>query len=211
MDITWLQKLLDPNDSRPYLRQPFTASVNGKKYAAATNGNALTLIEGDFGLPLQTRPDIETLLRQNPPGPGRSVKLSDIKEWCGDPMFADGCKVCGGTNKVPCEDCDGIGYHDCKTCGQETQCLRCDGDKVEDCPEHVVVSDYIDNYSYFGRLHGVPVNRKLLARFLSGVSGDVVTICTNGSMAIHIIGDGWTVLVMPVREDAITSEIPEFN
>lgn len=197
-DITWLQKPLDKNGNRIHLRHPFSAVINGIPYAVATNGHGLVMIEGEYGL-APGKIDIAKLLIEKPAGPLTiETTIEKLKAWCGDPLFPDDCKLCEGKNEIPCQDCGGQGFVDCYHCGQEMPCDSCDGEKTEDCPEHNIVKK-----AEYGRIGKVPINKKLLARFIYGLNGPATIAVGYAPSAIQIHGYGWRVLIMPMHEDSV--------
>ena len=186
----WLAALADPTRPDTPAERAFGLTLAGAPWMVATDGHVLVALEGAGALPLSPSLDAAVVARYAPrltePG-GVVADFAALAEWIGFApiLLLVPCGVCGGTGRV-------IEHGDCDDCAHRAQCDECEGrgrlDAVADCRP--------------GRLGAAVINRTLLAPLWGHLTpGPVRVIVTGAEAPLGLHGDGWVVLVMPLRWD----------
>jgi len=182
MNTEWLNEICDPNSLRSIVQQPYSVDVDGQQWAFSTNGCTLYAIKINNNYPAMTQKDqrergITNWLKTQKETLTTTVKA--LREWAG----ADTLKYC--------QECDEDGFEDF-----ETLCTHCNGD------------GYIEGFeTRHGLIEGVFVNRFLIAKPFHHFTDGLVHVVTTTSIGmVHFIGEGWHVIVMPMRFDGRSDE-----
>lgn len=129
---------------------------------------------------------------------GAPVSLAALREWAGCDLYVTGempedCPDCEGSGR---DDC---GRDDCPHCDQEMDCETCGGwGTIGNMKRGLVEAE---------RREGVVLGRVLSMGLLRHVlpDGDE-TVIVGGNpdplAPLYIYGQGWTAIVMPIREGA---------
>ena len=186
----WLAALADPTRPDTPAGQPFGLTLAGAPWIVATDGHVLVALHGDGAAPLSPAMAARFLpyeARLTEPG-GAIAGFYALAEWIGpvpatSPMVR--CDVCGGSGRI-------IEHEICDDCAHWAQCDECEGrgrlDAVADCRP--------------GRLGAAVINRALLAPLWGHLTpGPVRVMVTSAEAPVGFHGDGWVVLVMPLRWD----------
>ena len=169
------------NEGKPIVRNAWV--VDGMTFA--TDGRMLISVDEVVeGIPVAdkevARPILDLLKRTNRAG-GCRVVLADLRAWTG--TFED-CK------KAPCDKCHGNRTHPCSECGQEVECLDCEGGGEVTKNPAARPAKFFD----------VCINRNLLAKVLPHLPGEEAKVSTAGEDdPIRIEAAGHTVLIMPMK------------
>lgn len=208
--IEWLQLCCSDDELRPHLTKPFPVTHDRKRYAAATDGHILLLVQGfKVPKPKNKPPAVESLIdsasfRHLLVEP---ISLEALRAWAECDLTRGHevvCPACEGKKSLPCGTCGGEKryehdcgcehcyreWDDCTDCEDGTdECFDCDGTGVVAMPPVP------------GRICGAPIDRRLVYRVVRDAPGETVRIGSGDELdPIAFIGDGWRALVMPVRE-----------
>src|SRR5262245_54634617 len=175
-----LQSLCGDQD-RASVARPFSVQLDGVWHNGATNGSAIVLEIGPADYRRDKTPPVENLFRKSKPQ--WSANVDALKAW-----------FCVGPDTNPCDWCAGSGTHtcDCKACEivAGDSCPGCDGDGSFPRREAVTFA-------------GVTFDRVLVGRYLRHISGQRVMVeFGNEGEPLRLDGDGWKILVMPMRAAA---------
>ena len=184
-------------------------------WTVATNGHMAVIVQGDIGAPklegegavIQNIRDMARLDEADITD-GVVISLKKLRQWAGQPHWTANCKICKGTGKVDCQECDHRGEVACEcSCGDiHDRPCDCEGKKVpcEQCGRPEVNE---------GLLAGRHINRVLLAQALSAVgplvNGYITLVPDSTSPNVLLFhGAGYRILVMPMR--SVSHNAPVF-
>ncbi len=201
MGALWIETICRP-DGRDYAKGAHGVTAIGRRWAVTCDGHRLLAIEGDG--PEGGPGGVASLLREPS---GRATTLTALREWCASlpPIPVPGpCDKCHG-KQPKCDECYGDGEHECD-CGHVHDCEKCDGEGVMECDAcHAgrPIDPLGSAAAVTGCIDGACVNLRLLAPMIANAPGDAVTVLvTDAESPVHLFGDGWQGVLMPMRSDA---------
>lgn len=210
-----IQSFCSKDTGRVAICEPERVCYDSEDYLCATDGHQLLLvpipeIENEAaGFVRSTKekfPKIINLLDAFKLQPC-AIPISDLLEFCGEPLPKQVCSVCNGTGEVPCKKCNGekkIEHNcDCEYCeyDEEVECPNCDGEGTDICK--ACQSNRMENT---GKLFHQYFNRDLLRRPLQLMRSEKI-FCYQYSVSDHnAIGllceeSGIKALVMPLSTE----------
>lgn len=179
--------------------------VDGKR--VCTDGHALVATDAQGDEPPVESPAREKLAELMKVEPTRShtYPMAALREWAGP--VREPCTDCTPEDRDEgkCPGCDGHGKVgcECDDCGHEhwTDCWQCHGrggPSCETCDLTGIVGEWKQRR---GRVDGVAINRRVLARLLDGAPGDTVVVGRQerDTAPLIFVGEGWWGMLSPLR------------
>lgn len=211
-DWSWAEKAIcDPEILWEHGKRAYQITHSGVRLYVVTNGRVLLAVPGEHG---GAEPDEKTarsfaqVLTYRPDTPAVEFDWSELQRFLNVRTdYPETCWACDGVgHEGECKTCGGVGFASC-TCiscdnEHETDCEDCDGIGVLTCDTCKIVmypSEHV-------RLHGMVFNAKVLRPLAWRLRGERVLwresrpITSDSLPAAIIIGDPWTLLVMPMRD-----------
>lgn len=190
---------------REHLRCPRAVQVVEHKYAVATDGQALLAIANEPALSCEAEP----ITTHGPAVVGMLVAryseqaaahLPALISWVGD---IPDCDDCHNTREEKCDQCGGHGTVRWHRTAPLVDCDDCDGGGFVECPNCCRV----EHVRFYGQDFDARVLRRALPRLDETVRVDYSGEWTK---PIRIVGDGWTVVVMGMRDGSCPAGVREW-
>jgi hypothetical protein len=205
----------DP-EARPGLVAPFSVEFEGERWACATDGRRLLAVRGDHGFPLwsdavPTAPDAAQVLIR-PKSQAVPVSIAALRAFAGVPTDTpEPCPTCDGEGRITCAKCEGQGSEPCTChCGDDhdAECADCDGSGTLPCP---TCKPHEQQQLRPARIGGSMFCRNVVGRATAALP-DVPALWAQDApeRAGWLFGDGWVVLMMPLRDTGQTG-VPVFD
>lgn len=205
-----LARLCTPD--REHLATPWLIEHDGEPWTVASNGHVLLMMRGAFAERRSNAPNVYNILAKIKPVAALETTIGALRSWCGiaeeDGPLPD-CKKCGNSGKVPCDECAETGLVECCRCQSETNCEACEGEG------HIACSCSRGAEAWrppdYGWVLGSLFNRRVIAQLSAAApEGGVLLEWFAPDRPLHLMGDGWLGLVMPLRDIGLHPNAPAF-
>ena len=210
-DLSFMNKLCDPNKSSQIINAPFRFWEGGRIMSCATEGHALLAVYQDSMFVLLDDVNRDKVVKVMKPAKSHvrhMVDFNKLKTWAGRPEWPVKCSACTDGYSATCDNCDGSGLNNKNDDG----CPSCDGEGKYECNACRGVG-MIGGDSRLAVLFGIAVDANLLAKYIEHrhVDGNIIDLYTAGKHDHLILQDqNWTVSIMPMHVGYSLS-MPEFN
>jgi hypothetical protein len=180
-------------DDRPICQNPWTISVDGVIYSAATDGMRILFI-ADATSPYPAPPDASVFAKHldrttTDRADAHELRRADLLAEIGD-----GAPVDWGN---PCKKCLGNGYKECNL-GHEHDCTACDGSGsvngansyslLRQAPLSITTGDRIEF-----------IDMQLLRGVIANLPGDPIRVGLGAHRRCFFSSDGWLLVIMAMN------------
>jgi hypothetical protein len=206
--IAHLADYCETDGNRIALATPFTVMFADGPHTIATNGLVLMDVIGEHGFPAYSAEDpkvganvtpIIDALKTADPVP---VDIGALRSFVGvvDTAEPNKCETCDGEEEIECPECDGDCFDDCECdCGNvhERSCEKCKGEGTVACPNCDPVPPDDDHV----RIGARRFRRAILYYAFRYLPNETALWHEGGEGRASVLtGDGWRLLLMPMRE-----------
>lgn len=217
MSLEQLQRFCSHEEGRPSLHTPYTCEHAGETWSIGTDGRRMLAIRGRLVEPRVDAPDAAHILTivDGSANLG-TVDLPALTAFVGAPPEPRLCTACKD-GRVKCEECDGEGEEECEcSCGNEhlKLCSTCRGSGSAPCEQcagwrtpvrpdcRVLIGEAVFDRAIVATCL---VDAERTTGTAKLVQGGETGMCA-------IVGNGWRLIFMPLRDDPAFSkaEMPRF-
>lgn len=210
---TWLQDFCSTSEDRPALQRPFTFETPMGVVTCASNGRRMIVLDTASDYPAadeKMRPGLRRVLEA--PAVGVPISLAALRAFLTKHVpEVSSCTACRGTGGSTCSVCSGTGREPCQCdCGDQhtTACEGCDGSGESPCEicktgRHQRIPVRIGHNLYDARYFARPTE------VLAGDTATFVQVSERDTAMARLIGDGWQLAVMGLRDDGEIKPVAE--
>lgn len=194
----WLKAACLDDETSP-IGAPFIATIKGQEWVIGSDGYRaaaalveafpdVTAIAKELG---SKTPNIEAIMTQKHLETYETT-AEELTEFC-KPPETEPCNRCD-KGLIKCRSCNGKGRktHFCMDCDDGHECI------CQSCEDGFLDCDCAKRHKYPAIIRDRVIDRALIWDVMRHMSGPIAVRFGHPGEAIHFVGPGWVLLVMPI-------------